>query len=299
MAPAGGSIFLVNAPIGVALFALAVLRLPLDERRSRERLDIGGVVVFTTGLLLLVLPLMLGRDSGWPMWTLLALLASVPTLALFAPVERRVRERGGHPVLQLQLFASRAVGWGLAAQAAATVTYASLLFIIALYLQHGLGKSPLYSGIAVLGWVIGFGLSGPMRSVPRHVSHLAAPAGFALLAAAFLALTFEGLLRAPRGAPLVLTLACGGLGMGAGVSSLIGTLTATVRRELASDLSGVLSTNSEVFSASVATFGTLYLGLARTDDVAGAVHALRWVTAALGASALLAAAAARRATTSL
>jgi hypothetical protein len=150
MAPAGGSIFLVNAPIGVALFALAVLRLPLDERRSRERLDIGGVVVFTTGLLLLVLPLMLGRDSGWPMWTLLALLASVPTLALFAPVERRVRERGGHPVLQLQLFASRAVGWGLAAQAAATVTYASLLFIIALYLHTVSARAP--STRASLSW---------------------------------------------------------------------------------------------------------------------------------------------------
>jgi MFS family permease len=295
------SILLVNVPIGIALFSLAALRLPLDERHGRERLDIVGVIAFTTGLLLLALPLMLGRDSGWPMWTWLSLLASVPMLALFARVERRVRDRGGHPVFQLQLFAVRSVGWGLAAQAAATVTYASLLFIVALYLQQGLGKSPLYSGIALLGWVIGFGLSGPLlRSIPPNVSHLAAPAGFALLAVAFLTLTFEALLGIPRGAPLVLTLALGGLGMGVGFSSLIGTLTARVRRELAPDLSGAVSTNSEVFSAiGVATFGTLYLALARTNDVTGAVYALRLVTTALGASALLAAAAARRATTSL
>jgi hypothetical protein len=90
----------------------------------------------------------------------------------------------------------------------------------------------------------------------------------------------------------------GGLGMGVGFSSLIGQLTATVRRELASDLSGVLSTNSEVAAAlGVATFGTLYLALAQDGDMASAVNALTWVAAALGGSALVAAAAAYRATT--
>jgi hypothetical protein len=85
--------------------------------------------------------------------------------------------------------------------------------------------------------------------------------------------------------------------MGIGFSSLIARLTGDVPLELAPDLSGMLSTNSEVFSAiGVATFGTLYLALARTDDAASAVHALVWVTAALGASALLAAAGAHRAT---
>jgi hypothetical protein len=109
-----------------------------------------------------------------------------------------------------------------------------------------------------------------LRSIPPNVSHLAAPAGFALLAVAFLTLTFEALLGIPRGAPLVLTLALGGLGMGVRFSSLIGTLTARVRRELAPDLSGAVSTNSEVFSViGVATFGTLYLALARTNDVTG------------------------------
>jgi len=53
----------------------------------------------------------------------------------------------------------------------------------------------------------------------------------------------------------------------------------------------VLSTNSEVFSViGVATFGTLYLAVADGGDAASAVRALRWVAAALGVSALLAAA---------
>jgi MFS family permease len=292
------SIFLVNVPIGATLFALSLFRLRPDDKRGRERLDVTGVVAFTTALLLLVLPLMFGRDQGWPPWTWLSLVASVPALTAFVVLERRVEKRGGHPLLRLRLFASGAVGWGLGAQAAATVTYASLLFILALYLQDGLGQTPFYSGMALLSWVIGFGLSGPvLRSLPARVAGRIAPVGFVLLGSAFLAVTIEALIFTPQGAPLIVVLGFGGLGMGIGFSSLIARLTTEVRRDLAPDLSGVLSTNSEVFSAiGVATFGTLYLALADTDGEANAVHALRWVTAALCVSALVAAAAARRAT---
>jgi len=291
------SIFLVNVPIGAALFAFAVVRLPLDEKRRRERLDVSGVLAFTTALLLVVLPLMLGRDQGWPPWAWLSLIAALPALAAFVALERRVDRRGGNPLLRVRLFASRAVSWGLGAQAAATTTYAALLFILALYLQQGLGKSPFYSGVALLSWVLGFGLSGPLlRLLPAHVLRYAAPAGFVLLGSAFLAIAAEGLLFTPQGLPLVVVLGCGGLGMGVGFSSLIGELTTEVERDLAPDLSGVVSTNSEVFSAvGVATFGTLYLALVHADDAESAVHALRWVTIALGACALVAAAAAHRA----
>jgi MFS family permease len=293
------SIFLVNVPVGAALFACAVVWLPFDEVRGRERLDVSGVLAFTTALLLLVLPLMLGRDQGWPPWTWLSLIGAMPALAAFVALEKRVDRRGGYPLLRVRLFASRTVSWGLGAQAAATTTYAALLFILALYLQQGLGKSPFYSGMALLSWVIGFGLSGPLlRSLPAYALRYAAPAGFVLLGSAFLAITLEGLVFTPQGLPLIVVLGCGGLGMGIGFSSLIGQLTTEVERDLAPDLSGVLSTNSEVFSAiGVATFGTLYLALVRTDSGESAVHALRWVTIALGASAFLAAGAARRATT--
>jgi MFS family permease len=293
------SIFLVNVPVGATLLALALVRLPSDARRQRERLDVGGVVAFTTALLLFVLPLMLGRDRGWPPWAWVSLVASLPAFAAFVALEQRVDKHGGHPLLRLRLFASRAVGWGLGAQAAATVTYAALLFIIALYLQDGLGKSPFYSGMVLLSWVIGFGLSGPLlRSLPTRFARLTAPVGFALLGSAFFAITLEGLISTPRGGPLILVLGFGGLGMGLGFSSLIGRLTTDARPDLAPDLSGVVSTNSEVFSAiGIATFGTLYLGLAHGAGAASPVDALRWVTAALGLSALVAAAAAHRATT--
>ena len=185
---------------------------------------------------------------------------------------------------------------GLAAQALATVTYAALLFVLANYLQRGLGKGPLYSGFAVLSWVVGFGVSGPMlRGVPQRFSARISVFGFTLLGAVFLAIAAEGHFSVPQGAPLVALLGLGGLGMGTGFSSLIGHLTATVRLDVAPDLSGVVSTNSELASAlGVAVFGTLYLALAQDHHPTIAIDAFAPVAASLGGVALLAAAAAWR-----
>jgi MFS family permease len=294
------SIFLINVPIGSALFALGVIRLPRDNNRGAARLDLRGVAALTVAILLLVLPIMLGPDHGWPAWAWLSLLASIPAVGLFVVAERRTAERGGHPVLQLGLFRVPAVSWSLVAQAAATVTYSALLFVLALYLQSGLGKSPLYSGLVLISWVAGFGVSGPLlRYVPDRVSHRVTPVGFALLGSAFLGIAVEGLLAVPQGAALVVLLGVGGLGMGVGFSSLIAHLTAVVQRDLAADLSGVLSTNSEVAAAlGVALFGTFYFALAQGGNQATAVHALTWVAASLGACGFLAAAAAHRVTAS-
>jgi MFS family permease len=289
-------IFLVNVPVGAALLALATIRLPADHGQTRERLDLVGVATLTVATLLLTVPLMLGRDQGWPGWTFLSLGACVPVFALFVTVERRVASAGGHPLLRLSLFRTSAVSWGLAAQALATVTYAALLFVLAIYLQQGLGKSPLYSGLAVLSWVAGFGISGPtLRWVPEPYVARVSPFGFTLLGAVFLATAVEGHFSVPQGAPLVVLLGFGGLGMGVGFSSLIGHLTAAVRLDVASDLSGVVSTNSELASAlGVACFGTLYLALAQHHDATMAVDAFALVAASLGGAALLAAAAASR-----
>jgi MFS family permease len=289
-------VFLVNVPIGVALLVLGTSRLPADHVRARERLDVMGVATLTVATLLLAVPLMLGRDQGWPGWMLLLLGACVPAFALFVAVEGRVASAGGHPLLRLGLFRRSAISWGLAAQALATVTYAALLFVLAIYLQDGLGKSPLYSGLAVLSWVIGFGVSGPtLRWVPERFSARVSPFGFTLLGAVFLAIAVEGRFSVPQGMPLVVLLGFGGLGMGVGFSSLIGHLTAAVTPDTASDLSGVVSTNSELASVlGVAVFGTLYLALAQGHDATIAVDAFALVAAALGGAALLAAVAAAR-----
>ena len=63
------------------LYWLARRYLP-NSRREPGRLDLPGVAVLTVAVLLLVEPLVLGQDAGWPAWTWACLAASVPAFAL-------------------------------------------------------------------------------------------------------------------------------------------------------------------------------------------------------------------------
>ncbi len=177
--------FLVNVPVGVVLYWQARRYLP-NGRREPGRLDLPGVAVLTGAVLLLVVPLVLGQDAGWPAWTWACLAASVPAFAGLWVLERKVSARGGQPVVDPALIARPVIGWGLASQALTTGTYFAVLFTLALYLQQGLGKSAAYSGLALLPWVAAFGAPGPALGwLPPRLRPLAGPAGAVILAAGF------------------------------------------------------------------------------------------------------------------
>jgi hypothetical protein len=91
-------VFGINAPIGIAL-ALAVPRLiPRDEPRvgkqGTRRFNLAGPLV--AGLtVLLVVPVVLGPEAGWPAASFATIAAGVLLGAGFVLVERRVAARGG------------------------------------------------------------------------------------------------------------------------------------------------------------------------------------------------------------
>ncbi len=174
-------------------------------------------------------------------------------------------------------------------------TYYGLLFTLALYLQQGLGRSALVSGLTLVSWVAAFGAAGQIvRRLPPRFGSLAAPAGCLLLAGAYLALSaslFAG--RHPE-ALLVVLLAAGGLGLGTQFSALIVHLTDAVTEGYAHDISGVSTTTTTIAGAiAIAAFGTAYLSLASAGS---ATHAFAIVTAGFAAIAVLAALLARAAT---
>jgi hypothetical protein len=291
------SIFFVNVPVGLAVIAAGLRYLPREDERETRRVDVAGVITLSAAVLLVVLPLVLGRAEGWPAWTWLSLAASVPALTAFIVAERRVRARGGAPLVNLHALAPRAVSSGLLAVAVATSTYYGLLFTLALYLQQGLGRSPLVSGLTLVSWVAAFGAAGQIvRRLPARVGPQAAPAGCLLLAGAYVALSaslFGG--RHPEGL-LVVLLGAGGLGLGIQFSAMIAHLTNAVSTRYAPDISGVTTTTMQIAGAvGVAAFGSAYLSLA---SEAGATHAFAVVTAAFAAIAALAALLAHGATRS-
>jgi len=290
------AIFLVNAPIGAAVVLAARRHLPADDGRATRRIDVRGVATLSAAIVLVVLPLVLGRAEGWPVWAWISLAASAPALALFVAVERRVAARDGSPLMNLGVIARPTIAWSLVALLTATGTYYALLFTLAQYLQQGLGRSPFLSGLTLVPWVAAFGAAGQLvRRVPERARPLVPSAGCALLAAAYVAISAALFGDRHGEALLLVVLAAGGLGLGIQFSALIAHLSNAVPPRYAPDISGVSTTLMQIGgTVGVAAFGTLYLGLAAD----GATHAFAVVTAAFAAAALLAAAAAYRSTAS-
>jgi MFS family permease len=290
------AIFLVNAPVGAAVVLAARRHLPADDGRATRRIDVRGVATLSAAIVLVVLPLVLGRAEGWPAWAWISLAASAPALALFVAVERRVAARDGSPLMNLGVIARPTISWSLVALLTATGTYYALLFTLAQYLQQGLGRSPFLSGLTLVPWVAAFGAAGQLvRRVPERARPLVPSAGCALLAAAYVAISAALFGDRHGEALLLVVLAAGGLGLGIQFSALIAHLSNAVPPRYAPDISGVSTTLMQIGgTVGVAAFGTLYLGLAAD----GATHAFAVVTAAFAAAALLAAAAAYRSTAS-
>jgi predicted MFS family arabinose efflux permease len=241
-------------------------------------------------VLLLTVPLVLGRDAGWPAWSLACLAASVPAFAVLWKVEAAVSARGGRPLVDPRLLARPAVGWGLASQAAATGTYFAILFTLALYLQQGLGKSAAYSGLALVSWVAAFGIPGPVLSRrSARVRALAAPAGAALLAAGYAGLAATLYAGDTSGIALMALLGVAGLGLGATFAGTLSQLTSAVTSAHAADISGLFNTTTRLGGViGTAAAGTAYLALVHRPSQA--VHGFALLCTALAVTAALAAA---------
>jgi MFS family permease len=291
--------FLINVPIGLALVPAARRWLPADPGGRAARLDLAGVAVLTLALLLVLVPLTLGREAGWPAWTWACLAASLPSMGFFAWVERGVADRGGAPLLDLRVLARPEVGWALGSRAAAAGTYFALLFVIAVYLQQGLGNSPLDSGLALVSWVAAFGLGGPLlRRLPEPLGRRAAVIGSLLMAAAYTGIALGVGSGHATGAWLTTLLGVGGFGFGLATTALLAHLTAAVPGGAAADISGLYNTSSQLAAvAGIACFGSVYLVVGDQGGRLNAMTGFASVSMVFAVTALVAAVSAHQAST--
>ena len=70
-------IFLINAPLGLAAVYLGIKYLPNTGGTHSARLDVTGMVLVTAASLMLIYPLIQGRELGWPAWTFALIAGSV------------------------------------------------------------------------------------------------------------------------------------------------------------------------------------------------------------------------------
>jgi EmrB/QacA subfamily drug resistance transporter len=141
------SVFLVNVPVGLAALVLAPRFVPESCAERARPIDPAGIVLVTLGLTALLLPLVEGRQQGWPEWTWLSLGAAAILLATLAAHQRWLAGRGGAPLLDPVLFGTDDLRAGLVTQLLFWCGQAALFFVLALYLQNGRGLDPLSAGL--------------------------------------------------------------------------------------------------------------------------------------------------------
>jgi EmrB/QacA subfamily drug resistance transporter len=258
-------IFLVNVPIGIGALVAAALYLGESRAPRALRLDLAGVVLATSGLLLLVYPLVQGRDLGWPAWTFASMAASVLVLAAFAAWERRKKAADGSPLVDLALFRQRAFVAGLLVAAFLFMGIPAFFLTFTLWLQVGLGFSALHAGLTGVPFAVGSALASTasVRLAPRLGRRILS------LGTLLLAIGMGGVIwtvdRYGGGThswQLIPALALCGLGLGCVVAPLVNVVLAGVRGQDAGAASGVLTTAQQVGGAvGVAVIGVIFFGL--------------------------------------
>ena len=183
------AVFLVNLPIGAAVYAFCLKLLPPDGKQAAGRLDVWGAVTVTSSLMLAVYGIVNGNQTGWTSaQTLGLLIAAVVLLAIFLAIEARIAA----PLMPLRLFRVRSVAAANVMGALWAAAMFAWFFISALYMQLVLRYDPMQIGLAFLpsnlimaAFSIGWSAKVVMRfgiRLPIVVGMLLSTVGLALFA---------------------------------------------------------------------------------------------------------------------
>ncbi|MYR03647.1 MFS transporter, partial [Streptomyces sp. SID6139] len=148
-------IFYVNVPIGILAVLLGRRLLPRVQGSGRGHVDATGVLLLGLGVLALMYPLVQADSGGIErLWWLFPVGAVV--LLAFAQWQRRLVAKGDQPLLDPRLFSTvRGYAVGAGVGTLYFIGFSGVWLVFALFFQHGLGFSPLRSGLAVTPFAVG------------------------------------------------------------------------------------------------------------------------------------------------
>jgi EmrB/QacA subfamily drug resistance transporter len=262
-------IFLVNIPVGLLVSILAWRVLRESTSPTAVRLDLVGMVLATTAIVLVVYPLTEGRANGWPLWGYLMMASAVPLLLIFVAFERRRTRTAGSPLVVLGLFRLRAFDGGLFVWLLFQIALGGFFFVWTLYLQFGLGWTPLHAGLTAVSFALGAapaaGISIQMLT-PRFGRKVVM--GGALLNAAGFGGYIWSIHHFGTGITsweMVPSLWLSGFGFGLVVAPIIDIVLSGVPAEDAGSASGLFNTTQQVGAA----LGIALIGVLLFELVAG------------------------------
>jgi EmrB/QacA subfamily drug resistance transporter len=241
-------IFFINVPIGAAVLLAAPRYIRESRVEAAERaFDIGGAVLATGGLSLLVYALVQTTDHAWGSARTIGLFIGAAALLIgFVATEARAK----HPLMPLHIYRNRSLSSANAVALMLGASVFSMFFLLTLYMQQVLGYSPLKTGVGYLTVAITIIISaGASQAFVTRI-------GVRTVLAAGMAMTSIGLIyftQVSVNGSYVVDLVPGFLLTGAGlgfsfvpvsIAALVG-----VKNDEAGIASGILNTSQQVGGA--------------------------------------------------
>ncbi|WP_297426025.1 MFS transporter [Clostridium sp.] len=152
-------VFLINVPIGILAFILAVRTLPTNNVTSNEKLDIKGAFLFGLSMILLFGALTLGNDIGYENIGIIAsFIVSIILFVLFIKVERRIST----PLLRLDIFNNSLFSLSIFCAFISFVAISCSNIILPFYLQYVMKLTPSVTGFLMMVSPIILAVVAPM-----------------------------------------------------------------------------------------------------------------------------------------
>ena len=155
-------IFFINVPIGIAGLFMAQMVLPKFPAKKMYKFDLPGLATSLPGFFCLLYALSDAPDSGWTSLKIISLfVASGILLSLFVVLELTSE----HPMLDLRMTKIRVFTVSVIATGLISMTMLGILFILPVFLQNGLGFSPLETGLLTMPGALATGVLMPVSGM--------------------------------------------------------------------------------------------------------------------------------------
>lgn len=252
------SVFAINLPLGLFALIAGAKALPLIDGKRKGGLDVLGALIAGAAMFLLVFPLVQGREQGWPAWTLLMAGSAIIAFGIFIRYQMSRKSQGKTPLVQLSVFAKRSYTSGVVFVVVFFGAIVGFSLSVGLFLQLGLGQSPIRASLTMAAWAVGAFLGSAfgatmMARLGRRILHIGLSmmaAGLALLYPVFA--DFSTL-------KMALPMALYGIGMGMIFVPLFDIIMGEVKdREIGSASSMLESIQQMGASLGVAVLGTVF-----------------------------------------
>jgi len=242
-------IFFINLPVG--LFSLWAIwkYLKETEQKTDNAFDYSGALILTISLACLIVPLTLGREAGWPLWSIGLLFLAIIIGAYFIYDQKNKLKLGKFPLIDIELFGIREFNIGLLAVLFHFMLHTAYLLMSAVYLQKGLHLTAMDCGLYFLPHAVLFMISSVAASklIVKYGKKVLQTGLFIILISFVLQILFFK--SYTSGVIMIVMIGLYGLGNGLVLPSLLTMALKNVPVKFAGTASGTFSTFQQTASA--------------------------------------------------